>query len=128
MRWALIALAAAIEAGTGAFLIVQPSALTWLLLGTDLSPPGVALGRIAGLALLSFGWVCWPNKTAASIPAPLPLLAYNLFVSAYLAYLGLGQKMAGPLLWPAVAFHALLSIGLIYTRSRKSGAPLRPAE
>jgi hypothetical protein len=33
----LVALAAAIETGTGLILMVRPSALVWLLLGADLS-------------------------------------------------------------------------------------------
>ena len=109
-----VALAAAIEVGTGLFLIVRPSALIWLLLEADLPEAGQALGRIAGIALLSLGWACWPRKEANShrIAAPLPLLMYNALIAIYLAYLGI-SGVRGILLWPAVAIHAVLSIILI---------------
>jgi hypothetical protein len=114
----LVALAAAIEAGTGLILMVRPSALVWLLLGADLSQAGQALGRIAGFALLSLGWACWPKQEAASgtTAAPLALLIYNLLVTIYLVALGIGGELVGMLLWPAVAIHAVLSIILVRTR------------
>jgi len=114
----LVALAAAIEAGTGLILIIQPSALVWLLLGADLSQAGQALGRIAGFALLSLGWACWPKREAASgtTAAPLALLIYNLLVTIYLAALGVGGELVGMLLWPAVGIHAALSIILVRAR------------
>jgi hypothetical protein len=114
----LVAFAAAIEVGTGLILIVQPSALVWLLLGADLSQAGQALGRIAGFALLALGWVCWPRQEAAigGTAAPSALLIYNLPITIYLAYLGIGEELAGMLLWPAVAIHAVLSIILVRTR------------
>src|SRR5262249_2663667 len=88
-------------------LIIRPSALVWLLLGTDLSQAGQALGRIAGFALLSLGLVCWPKREAASgtTAAPLALLIYNLLVTIYLAALGVSGELVGMLLWPAVAIH-----------------------
>jgi hypothetical protein len=125
----LVALAAAIEAGTGFILIVQPSALVWLLLGADLSQAGQALGRIAGFALLSLGWACWPQEAASRLSAaPLPLLIYNLLVTIYLAALGIGGELVGMLLWPAVAIHAVLSIILVRTSLswRKAGSNTNP--
>jgi hypothetical protein len=114
----LVALAVAFEAATGLILIVKPSALVWLLLGADLSQAGQALGRVAGFALLSLGWACWPKQEAASgtAAAPLALLIYNLLVTIYLAVLGISGELVGLLLWPAVAIHAALSTILVWKR------------
>jgi hypothetical protein len=118
----LISLSAAIEAATGLALIIRPSALAWLLLGTDLSEAGQALGRIAGLALLALGWACWPSKKPAKDGAPpLTLLIYNVLITVYLAYLGAFEELTGRLLWPAVALHAVLSIVLVRARFTAAG-------
>jgi hypothetical protein len=110
--------AAAIEVGTGFFLMVAPAALVWLLLGADLSQPGLAVGRIAGIALLTLGLACWPRPEAASrrTRVPFALLVYNVLITLYLAYLGIGTSSVGILLWPAVAVHAALSIALIHVQ------------
>jgi hypothetical protein len=99
-------------------LTVQPSWLVWLLLGLVLSQAGEALGRITGFALLALAWACWPRREGASgrAGAPIALLIYNLLTTIYLAYLGIGEELAGVLLWPAVAIHAVLSIILVSTR------------
>ena len=39
-------------------------------------------------------------------------LAYSALVTAFLAYLGIRGKWVGPLLWPAVALHAVLTLFL----------------
>ena len=51
----LLSVAAAIEAATGVALIVFPQAVSSLLLGADLAGAGIAVGRVAGIALLSLG-------------------------------------------------------------------------
>jgi hypothetical protein len=43
-----------------------------------------------------------------SISAVRALLIYNLLATIYLLYLGVGGKLVGMLLWPAVALHAIL--------------------
>jgi hypothetical protein len=37
------------------------------------------------------------------------MLTYGVLVTLYLAYLGIGGEWVGSLLWPAVAFHAILT-------------------
>jgi len=118
----LIIAAAAIEVATGLVLMVAPSALARALLGADLSQAGQALGRIAGFALLSLGWACWPKTDARKTDAPAgaavspALLIYNLLITIYLAYLGIAGELMGVLLWPAVALHAVLSVVLVRAR------------
>jgi len=100
---------AIVEAGTGVALIVAPSIVALLLLGTDLSGAAVAVGRVAGIALLSLALACWPG------PAPVrsqqrALLFYNTLVALYLGYIGIEGQWHGPLLWPAAGLHAVLTV------------------
>ena len=46
---------------------------------------------------------CWPG------PASLGMLTYNTLGTVYFGWLALGGKWAGPLLWPAVGLHAVLT-------------------
>jgi len=105
-------LSAAIEAATGVALIAAPDLVARVLLGTGLSDSGIAVGRLTGIALLSLGLACWPGGHDASKPATRALFTYNLLAALYLAYLRLGGGFNGILLWPAVALHGLLALGL----------------
>ena len=107
----LVNLAALVEIATGLLLLVHPSALAWLLFGTDLtsSQAALALGRLAGCALLSLGWACWPRHSAAGTSGLSALLIYNVLVTILLAYLGRVEGLEGILLWPAVALHVVLA-------------------
>src|SRR5208337_3625666 len=111
VRW-IVVVAAVEPAATSLLLILSPSLFGWLILGAQLSEAGQALGRLAGIALLAFGLACWPAPAAANqaTSAVRALLIYNLLATIYLFYLGLGGKLVGILLWPAVALHAILTI------------------
>jgi hypothetical protein len=109
-----IAVAAAIEAGTGLVLISAPSLFARLLLGVELSEPGQIVGRLAGFALLALVLACWPRggtegAAASSLQA---LLVFSVLVALYLVYLGIDGGFAGPLLWPAVVLHSVVAIVL----------------
>ena len=111
----LFSAAAAIEAATGVALIVFPQAVSSLLLGADLAGAGIAVGRVAGVALLSLGLACWISRQVANKTAVLAgMLTYNLLVTAYLTYLGFGGELVGILLWPAVVIHAALTLLFAY--------------
>lgn len=117
MFWSVtksIEAAAAIEVATGLVLISFPSAFTRLVLGAELDPPGQALGRFAGLALLALALACWPGAVAGSGTAAAlrALLAFNVLVASYLLYLAIGGELVGVLLWPAVVLHAVVAIVL----------------
>ena len=111
----LLAVAAVLEAVTGMALMIAPSVVSRLLLGADVSGVGAAVGRVAGLAMLSLGLACWPFRDPASrhAPALLAMLTYNLLVACYLTFLGIGGQFVGVLLWPAVAIHGLLTLLLV---------------
>jgi hypothetical protein len=113
----LLSVAAAIEAATGLALIIYPQAVASLLLDADLGAAGIAVGRVAGIALLSLGLACWMSRKAANESAVLvAILTYNLLVTTYLIALGFAGELVGLLLWPAIAIHAVLTLLLAYVR------------
>ena len=102
---------AAVEAATGLALIIYPQAVSKLLLSADLAGAGIAVGRVAGIALLALGLLCWVSRQHVDKTATLAaMLTYNLLVTAYLLLLALGGALVGILLWPAIAIHAVLTV------------------
>jgi hypothetical protein len=113
MKW--ITTAAAVEAAaTGLILFLGPELFGRLILGGELSEPGEALGRLAGIALVGFALTSWPDPSAWSVTRAM--LTYNLLATVYLGYLGIMGKTVGMLLWPAVALHVLLTVSLAAER------------
>ena len=110
----LLDVAAVFEAVTGLALMIHPPLLSQLLLGEVVAGAGIALGRVAGIALLGLGLACWrgPDSAGANTPALRALLTYNLLATLYLAYLGIGGGSVGSLLWPAVVIHGVLTLFL----------------
>jgi hypothetical protein len=107
----LLPVEAAVEAATGLALIIYPQAVSRLLLRADLAGAGIAVGRVAGIALLALGLGCWVSRQHVDkTPTLAAMLTYNLLVTAYLLLLGLGGALVGILLWPAIAIHAALTM------------------
>jgi len=102
-------LSAAIEVVTGVLLIASPGLVARILLSAPLADPGVAVGRLCGVALLSLGLACWPNASATTAQATRALFTYNLLAAFYLGYLRVGAGFVSYLLWPACVLHALLA-------------------
>jgi hypothetical protein len=105
---ALHLIAVLVEGATGLALIIYPSIVSKLLLGESLSSAGIVVGRIAGFALLALGVACWPSDT--EVARKIAILGYNILVALYLIVIGLGGAMVGRLLWPAFAFHAVMTL------------------
>ena len=97
------------EAATGIALLLVPALVGHLLLGAELAGVSIVVARVAGIALLALGVGCWPG------PASLGMLAYNALGTVYFAYLALGGEWAGPLLWPVIGLHTVLTIFLART-------------
>jgi hypothetical protein len=123
----LLSGAGAIEAATGIALIIFPQAVAHLLLSADLANAGIAVGRVAGIALLSLGLVCWISRRDAHQTAVVvAMLTYNSLVTAYLLSLGIGGGLIGLLLWPAITIHAVLTLLFAYMRfSERQPTPAR---
>jgi hypothetical protein len=100
----LLNFAAVAEATTGLALLVAPTLVGRLLLGTELAGVSIPVARVAGIALIALGIACLPGL------ALLGMLTYGALVMAYLACVGISGEWVGPLLWPAVVLHAVLTL------------------
>jgi hypothetical protein len=120
-RRTLVVLDAGFETVTGAALIADPNFVSRVLLRVGLSSAGLAVGRVAGLGLLSLGLACWPSRAAATAQTTRALFTYNLLLTLYLGYLRIGSGFTGCLLWPAVVIHALLTLLLARAANEEFG-------
>jgi len=116
----LLIFAAVAEAATGTALMVVPSLVGQLLLGVDLAGVAIPVARIAGIGLFSLGLACWPG------PARVGLLTYSVLVTCYLLYLGIRSEWVGPLLWPAVALHGVLTLLLAHAHFKSRSTHRSP--
>ena len=112
----LLALAAVGEAATGVALLVVPSLVGQLLLGTELAGAAVTVARVAGIALIALAVACWPG------PPLLGMLGYSAALTLYLAWLGVSGASSGVLLWPAVLLHLVLTVLLARASVRHTGS------
>jgi len=108
----LLALGAFGEAATGLALLVYPAIVIRLLFAAEITSAEVILSRIAGISLIALGFACWPGSLPKDSPpqAVLGMLCYSLLATVYLAYLGIGSRWVGSLLWPAVVVHGILTV------------------
>ena len=107
-----LAFASVGEAATGLLLLAYPPIVVRLLFAAEISGAGVIMSRIAGIALMGLGVACWPGNSASQ---PLyGMLTYSTLAMLYLIRIGIRGAAVGPLLWPMVLVHAVLSILLIW--------------
>ena len=104
MKNRLLAVVAAGEALTGLVLLVYPPIVVRLLFVAELTGVSIPAARVLGIALMALGFACWPGSTALC-----GMLTYSVLATSYLLYLGIRGKWVGPLLWPAVVLHAVLT-------------------
>ena len=109
MKHRLLALTAVLELATGLSLLIVPSLVSRLLFGAELTGVSIPIARVTGIALVGLGVACWPNWTALC-----GMLTYGTLVTVYLSYLGIRGEWVGPLLWPAVVLHAVLTLLLAW--------------
>jgi hypothetical protein len=120
----LLFVSAVVEAGAGLAFLAAPAGVVGLLLGSELSGPGIPLGRVCGAALLALGVACWLARGDAESRAAnglvMAMSAYNLAAVAILAAAGLLSRPTGIALWPAVALHAGMAVWCLIGLSRTS--------
>jgi hypothetical protein len=116
----LLTLAAVTEVLTGLILLLYPPILIWPLFDSEITGPGVLIGRLAGISLIALAVACWPDRN--TLRPFFGMLTYNLLAMLYLVYIGVNIG-AGTLLWPAVAFHAGLSVLLVLAWRKERQAP-----
>jgi hypothetical protein len=115
----LLPLTAISEFITGLVLVMLPSKLISLLLGSTLdSPIALTVARIAGVALMALGIICWKarnDKQLSSVKGLLSgLIVYNTGVIAVLAYADIGLRLSGIGLWPVVLVHFVMAIWCVW--------------
>ena len=118
MKKKLLIVTALLEAAAGISLAASPSLVISLLISSPLDArSGSTVGRLAGIALLTLGLVCWRARndqqnggTAGPIAA---MLFYNVAVATLLVYARLGLGLSGIGLWPTVVLHAVLALWCI---------------
>jgi hypothetical protein len=126
MTKALLIVTAIFEAGTGLALVVSPSLPVSLLLGTTLeAPSAVAVGRIAGAAVLSLGTACWlarnDEQSRAATGLIAAMLLYNTAAVAVLAGATFGSGLSGVGLWPGLILHATMAVWCILCLRTRRG-------
>ena len=104
----LLTVTAVAEAATGVALVVIPSLVGQLLLGAELTGVAIPIARLTGIALISLGIACLPASTAL-----YGMLTYSVLATSFLFHLAIRSAWVGPLLWPAIVLHAILTILLI---------------
>jgi hypothetical protein len=114
----LLTLTAIIEVPTGLGLMAVPAVVVRLLLGSPLdTSAALMLGRVAGVALLALAVACWlarddtEGRAAKGLVAAM--LLYNVATVAILAFAGIGLRLHGVALWPAVVLHAAMAVWCI---------------
>jgi hypothetical protein len=101
----VLTVAAVLEVATGVALLIVPSLVGRLLFGEEFTGIVIPVARVLGIALLALGVGCWPGSTALC-----GMLTYSGLVTLYLLYLAIRGEWVGPLLWPVVALHGILSV------------------
>jgi len=100
----VLTVAALVEVATGMALLIVPSLVGRLLFGEELTGIVIPVARVLGIALLALGVGCWPGSTALC-----GMLTYSALVTLYLLSLAIRGEGVGPLLWPVIVIHALLT-------------------
>jgi hypothetical protein len=119
----LLPLAAAGELATGLAFLLVPSLVARLLLGAELTGIAIPVAQVLGIALIALGVACLPGANAPL----LGMLTYSVLATGYLAWLGIRGEWLGPLLWPAVVVHAILTLLLAQAwLSSRSTARTKP--
>ena len=107
---------AVMEVGAGLVLLVAPALVIRLLFGSSEIQTGVAMGRLAGAALVSLGAACWWARhegSAASRGLMGGLLIYNAAVVALVLSATFGSL--GPPLWAVVFVHGVMAAWCVWS-------------
>lgn len=116
----VLALSALAELATGLALVISPAFVLTSLLAPVTPGLTIPVARVAGIALIALGTACWAGWNRVAAGGFRALLAYNLLVAIYLAYLGTAEHLGGVLLWPAAILHMGVATLLIFFRKAET--------
>jgi hypothetical protein len=99
------------EALVGLSLLVLPAMVVSLLVGQQLAEPaGVAIARVAGVALLALGISCWLARndiqSRAARGLVVALLLYDVSIVLILLSARFRAGLSGIGIWPTVVLHS----------------------
>lgn len=111
----LLTMMAVLEATVGLALLASPALPVSILLGAPLdTPAGLAVGRVAGAALVALGIACWcvrqDGRSRSATAVVTSMMFYNVLVVAVLIYARLGLGVKGIGIRPAVFLHVVLAV------------------
>jgi hypothetical protein len=99
-----------------------PDVVVQLLFGAASAGTTLPIARLAGIALIALGIACWPDAVTGRAPrrARMAMLAYNALAAVYLGVVAIPGDLRGPLLWPAVVLHAVMTVWLATAREPRA--------
>lgn len=106
-----------IEITTGIALLVLPSFVTVLLVGTEANIATNAIAQLYGAAILCLG-IAGVAKPCP-IQAKYALLTYNMIAGVGLMSFALKNIAGGAMVWPAALIHLILGIAMIGSQLRR---------
>ena len=101
----ILTVAGVLEVATGMALLIVTSLVGRLLFGEEFTGIVTLVARVLGIALLALGVCCLPGSTALC-----GMLTYSGLATLYLMFLAIRGEWVGPLLWPVVAVHGILTV------------------
>lgn len=121
----VLAFSSAVEAVTGVAAFAAPGLVGRLLLGQELTGVAAVVVRCFGIALFALSAAVWPGDAEIGmlLRSLRGMAVYNVMIAMYLGYVGAVDRVRGPLLWPAVAIHAVVTVLLIRPHSTGPSTP-----
>ena len=113
---------AAGETATGLALILFPHMVVRFLFRAETAGAGLAVARIAGMALTALGIACWPDSNTRNTArrSRVAMLVYSVLATVYLGLVAIDGELRGPLLWPAVVVHLAVTVWLATARKLRA--------
>ena len=111
----LLTVDAIIEMGAGLLMVVLPSQLWKIVLGTTLSTPvELTLSRIAGVAVVALAiswWLARDDEQSHTLRGVVGgMLVFNAGVVIVLGYAGIVLGLSTILLWPFILIHLAMAV------------------
>ena len=106
----VLAIACGLEAATGLGLLVAPSMVIRLVLGSEVADVPIIVSNLTGIALIALAIACWPRAGATSRAPYAGMFFYNLLAALLLGETAVAGTSGGILLWPVVVTHLGLAV------------------